>query len=96
MENHSPRRCLNDLARAADSGHNLAAYLVTLLLYRHNGGASDNDTVRQCMRRVEGEEESWAEVVCGGDEPTSRWLSNNRCVMCLKSRIYLMPKGGAT
>ena len=58
MENHSPRRCLNDLARAADSGHNLAAYLVTLLLYRHNGAAGDDDTARWYMRRVKGEEES--------------------------------------
>ena len=62
-ETHMSQPCLDDLACAADSGHNLAAYLVTILLYRHNGDASDDNTMRRCMRRVEGEEESWAAVV---------------------------------
>ena len=38
-ENHSPRPFLDYLTRAADGGHNVAAYLVTIFLYRHNGGA---------------------------------------------------------
>jgi len=46
MEKHSPCPCLDDLARATDGEHNLAAYLVTLLLYRHNGDVSDKNTVR--------------------------------------------------
>ena len=58
MEKRSPQPCLDDLTRAADGGHNLAAYLVAILLYRHNGGAGDDDIARQCMRQVEGEEES--------------------------------------
>jgi hypothetical protein len=37
MEKHSPPPCLDDLTHIADGGHNLAAYLVTLLLYRYNG-----------------------------------------------------------
>jgi hypothetical protein len=37
MEKHSPRPCLDDLTHVTDGGHNLAAYLVTLLLYRYNG-----------------------------------------------------------
>ena len=56
MENYSPRRCLNDLTHAADGRHNLMAYLVALLLYRHNGDASDDDTARRYIRWVEGEE----------------------------------------
>jgi hypothetical protein len=51
MEKHSRWPCLDDLARAADGGHNLATYLVALLLYRQNGDANDNDdTVRWYIR----------------------------------------------
>ena len=57
-ETHRPQPCLDDLARAADGEHNLAAYLVAILLYRHNSGADDDDTMRRCMRWVEGKEES--------------------------------------
>ena len=63
MEKHSPRPCLDDLAHAADGGHNLAAYLVALLLYRHNGAVGDNDNARWYMRWVEGEEGSRAAAV---------------------------------
>jgi hypothetical protein len=56
MEKHSLWACLDDLARAADGGHNLVAYLVALLLYRHNGDADDDDTARQYIRPVKGEE----------------------------------------
>jgi hypothetical protein len=77
-----PRPCLDDLAHAADGGHNLAAYLVTLLLYRHNGDAGDDDTTRRYIRRVEGEEVSWAAVAGGRGGPMSWWLSNKGCVLC--------------
>ena len=62
-EIHRPRPCLNDLTHAVDDRHNLAAYLVTILLYRHNGNDYDNDTTRRYMRRCEGKEESLAAVV---------------------------------
>jgi hypothetical protein len=85
MEKHNPWPCLNDLACTADGGHNLAAYLATLLLYRHNGDAGDDDIARQYVRWVEGEEVSWAAAV--GCvlllAPTSRWLSNKGCVLLL-------------
>jgi hypothetical protein len=64
-EKHSPRPCLDDLTHAADGGHNLVAYLVTLLLYRHNGDASDDNTARWYIRWVEGEEVSWAAAMGG-------------------------------
>ena len=60
MEKHSPQPCLDNLTCTTDGGHNLAAYLVAILLYRHNGDAGDDDTMRRCMRRVKGEEESRA------------------------------------
>ena len=81
-ENHNPWPCLDDLVHAADGRHNLAAYLVAIFLYRHNGDAGDNDTVRQYMRRVEGEEESWAAMAGGNGGPMSRWLWNKGCVLC--------------
>ena len=65
MENHIPQLCLDDLAHATDGRHNLVAYLVTLLLYRHNGTAGNNDTMRQYMGWVEGKEELWAAAVGG-------------------------------
>ena len=89
-ETHRPRPCLDDLAHAADGEHNLAAYLVTILLYGHNSNACDDDTARQYMRQVEGEEESRATVAGGGGGPTSRWLSNKGCVLCHRPTIKLI------
>jgi TPR repeat protein len=63
MENHSLRPCLNYLTRAADGGHSMAAYLVAIFLYRHNGDGSDDNTARQYIRQIEGEEESRAMAV---------------------------------
>jgi hypothetical protein len=72
-------------------GHNLAVYLVAILLYRHNGAASDDDTTRWYMRWVEVEEGLWATIVGGGSNgPTSRWLSNKGCVLCRRLTIKLI------
>jgi hypothetical protein len=60
MEN---RGC-NDLWRAAKGGHDVAAYLYAILLYRENGSATNDDTAKRYMRRV-----------AGGGSMTSRWLS---------------------
>jgi hypothetical protein len=57
-DNQRPRPCLDDLSRTTDGGHNVVAYLVTILLYRRNDGAGDDDTARRYIRRVEGKEES--------------------------------------
>ena len=62
MENRSLRPCLDDLTRATDGEHNLVTNLIALLLYNHNGGANDDDTMRRYMGWVSGEEESWAAV----------------------------------
>ena len=58
MENHSPWPSLDYLTRTAVGGHNMAAYLVAIFLYRHNGDAGDDNTTRRYIRWVEGEEES--------------------------------------
>jgi hypothetical protein len=58
MKNHSLQPCLDYPTRAADGGHNVAAYLVAIFLYRHNSDVGDDNTVRWYIRWVKGEEES--------------------------------------
>jgi hypothetical protein len=62
-------RGYNDLWRAAERGHDVAAHLYAILLCRDNGGAADNDTAKWYMRQV-----------AGGGSTTSRWLSNEGCL----------------
>jgi hypothetical protein len=69
-------RGYNDLQRAAEGGHDAAAYLYAILLYRDNGGAAANDTAKGYMRWVAG----------GGSTTSSRWLSNEGCLpLCEKA-----------
>jgi hypothetical protein len=63
-------RGYNDLRRAAEGGHDAAAYLYAILLYRDNGSAAVDDTAKGYMRRVAG----------GGSTMSSRWLSNEGCL----------------
>jgi hypothetical protein len=60
----------NDLRRAAEGGHDAAAYLYAILLYRDNCGVAVDDTAEGYMRRVAG----------GGSTTSSRWLSNEGCL----------------
>jgi hypothetical protein len=59
----------DDLRRAAEGGHDAADYLYTILLYRDNGGAADDDTATRYMR--------W---IAGGGSTTSRWMGNEGCL----------------
>jgi hypothetical protein len=63
-------RGYNDLRRAAEGGHDAAAYLYAILVYRDNGGATADDTAKGYMRRVAG----------GGSTTSSRWLTNEGCL----------------
>jgi hypothetical protein len=63
-------RGYNDLKCTTEGGHDAAAYLYAILLYRDNGGAAVDDTVMGYMRRVAG----------GGSTTSSRWLSNEGCL----------------
>jgi hypothetical protein len=69
MEN---RGC-NDLRRVAEGGHDAAAYLYAILLYRDNGGAAADETAKWYMRQV-----------AGGGSTTSRWLSDGGVCLCAK------------
>jgi hypothetical protein len=66
-------RGYNDLRRAAEGGHDAAAYLYVILLYRDNGGAATDDAAKGYMRRV-----------ASGGSTTSRWLSNEGCLPLLE------------
>ncbi|CAN6308942.1 unnamed protein product [Urochloa humidicola] len=57
---------LDNLKSAADKGHNLAAYLLALCLYRRNGGAVDDEKAKELIRKLEGEDVPGAAV----DEPS--------------------------
>jgi hypothetical protein len=59
----------NDLQRAAEGGHDAVTYLYAIFLYRDNGGAAADDTVKGYMSRV-----------VGGGSTTTRWLSNEGCL----------------
>jgi hypothetical protein len=84
-KNHSPRPCLDYLTHTADGRHNVAAYLVALFLYRHNGDAGDDNTMRRYIRWVKGEEESWATAMSGDGGLMSRRLSNKGCWLCCEA-----------
>jgi hypothetical protein len=73
-------RGYNDLRRAAEGGHDAAAYLYAILLYRDNGSAAVDDTAKGYMRRVTG----------GGSTTSLRWLSNEGCLpLCEKAALAL-------
>jgi hypothetical protein len=62
-------RGYNDLQCSTEGGHDAAAYLYAILLYRDNGGATADETAKGYMRRV-----------AGSGSTTSRWLSNDGCL----------------
>jgi hypothetical protein len=67
-------RGYNDLRRATEDGHDAAAYLYAILLYRDNGGAAADDTAKGYMRRVAG----------GGSTTLLRWLRNEGVCLCAR------------
>jgi hypothetical protein len=73
-------RGYNDLWHAAEGGHDAAAYLYAILLYRDNGGAAADDTAKGYMKRVAG----------GGSTTSSRWLSNEGCLPLRKKAARVL------
>jgi hypothetical protein len=55
--NHSPRPPLDQLHRAAEGGHRVAAYVAAVFLYRANSGADADATAIAYMKQVEGEDQ---------------------------------------
>jgi hypothetical protein len=48
-------RGYDDLRCATEGGHNAAAYLYAILIYKYNGGATADDIAKEYMRRVAGD-----------------------------------------
>jgi hypothetical protein len=72
-------RGYNDLQRAAEGGHDAAAYIYAVLLYRDNGVAAADDTANGYIRRV-----------AADGSTTSRWLSNEGCLpLCEKAALAI-------
>jgi hypothetical protein len=78
-------RGYNDLRRATEGGHDAAAYLHAILLYRDNGGATFDDTVKRYMRRVS-----------GSGSTTLRWLSNKGCLPLREKATCVLGNSGLT
>ncbi|CAN6169957.1 unnamed protein product [Urochloa humidicola] len=57
---------LDNLESAAHKGHNLAAYMLALCLYRRNGGAVDDEKAKELIRKLEGEDRPGAAAAVGG------------------------------
>jgi hypothetical protein len=49
-ENYSSHSSIAKLKEAAQTGHNVAAYVAAMVLYRANGVTSDDDTARRYIR----------------------------------------------
>jgi hypothetical protein len=53
--NHDPRPPLDELHRASQAGHKVAAYVAVVVLYRFYSGDDADDTAFAYMKQVEGE-----------------------------------------
>ncbi|RLM91810.1 hypothetical protein C2845_PM08G10500 [Panicum miliaceum] len=61
------RACTIKLERTAERGHNVAAYVAAILLYRANDGAVNDNAARLYMRQVESKEEVVAAAAAAVD-----------------------------
>ena len=62
---------LNMLERSAMAGHDVAAFVLSLVLHRSNSGASNDNIVWRWLRKVEGDEVSpAANVACKNEKCT--------------------------
>jgi hypothetical protein len=66
------------LAQAAAAGHKVAAYVLAVLLYGKDNGATAGDVARRHIKEVEGEEAADG----SGDVVVSNRRSNTECVRC--------------
>uniref|UniRef100_K3YEF0 F-box domain-containing protein n=1 Tax=Setaria italica TaxID=4555 RepID=K3YEF0_SETIT len=76
---------LNELSHAAAGGHNVGAYLYTLMLYRNNIGAADDDIAKMYICDLECKDDS---VAIGSAGPKK--LRNDGCRVCREEAAYLV------
>ncbi|CAN6308944.1 unnamed protein product [Urochloa humidicola] len=80
---------LDNLKSAADKGHNLAAYLLALCLYRRNGGAVDDEKAKELIRKLEGEDGPGAAVFVSGGRTMRVWLPAFGLLLRRRPMIHL-------
>ena len=73
------RPCIVELASATEHGHNVAAYVAAIVLFRANTSTDDNQAARRYMRQVESEEEAAAGAAGGTG---GSMFSNEGCLHC--------------
>ena len=73
---------LDMLERAAESGHELATYILSLVLHRSNSGAANDATAQRLLRKVECDEVGLA-------AKNAMWKNKN-CARCRQqARVVL-------
>jgi len=73
---------LDMLEHAAESGHELAMYVLSLMLHRSNSGATNDATTQQLLRKVE----------CDEASPMAKnatWKNKNCARRCQQARVVL-------
>jgi hypothetical protein len=72
---------LNMLERSTTAGHDVAAFVLSLVLHRSNSDVGDDYIVRQLLRKVEGDE--------AGSVANVTW-KNKKCTRCLQLAMGLL------
>uniref|UniRef100_K3ZMU4 Uncharacterized protein n=1 Tax=Setaria italica TaxID=4555 RepID=K3ZMU4_SETIT len=81
----APQPSLHELSRAMVGGHNVGAYLYALMMYRNNGGTTDDDIAKMYIRRVECED---GLAASGSTSPKK--LRNDGYRVCSEEAAYLV------
>jgi hypothetical protein len=66
---------LDMLERSVTAGHDVAAFVLSLVLHRSNSGADNDNIARRLLRKVEGDE--------AGPAVTVTW-KNEKCTLRLQ------------
>jgi hypothetical protein len=72
---------LDMLERSTKAGHDVAAFVLYIVLHRSNSGASNDNIARQWLRKVKGDEAGLAENVT--------W-KNEICTRCLQHAMFVL------
>jgi len=72
---------LNMLERSAVAGHDVAAFVLSLVLHRSNSGASNDNIARRLLRKVESDEV--------GPKANVTW-KNEKCTRRLQQAMFML------
>ena len=72
---------LDMLEHSAVAGHDVAAFILSLVLHRSNSSAGNDNIARRWLRKVEGDE--------AGLEVNVMW-KNEKCTRCLQQAMFML------